>query len=99
MSVVQEVLSVLRVVKAFGRERQETERFARWSRQVIDANIRIGAIHGGFDLLIGLTMALSGAVVLAMGVLHVQAGVLTLGELLLVIGYVWQIRSAAHTSE
>lgn len=97
MSLVQEVLSVLRVVKAFGRERQETERFARGSRQVIDANMRIAAINGGFDLLIGLTMALSGTVVLTMGVLHVQAGVLTLGELLLVIGYVWQILGPVHT--
>jgi ABC-type multidrug transport system fused ATPase/permease subunit len=50
MSVVQEVLSVLRVVKAFGRERQETDRFAARSRQVIGANLRIAAINGGFDL-------------------------------------------------
>jgi ATP-binding cassette subfamily B protein len=97
MSVVQEALSVLRVVKAFGRERQETERFARRSRQVIDANLRIAAINGGFDLLNDLTMALSGAVVLAIGVLHVRAEVLTLGELLLVIGYIGQILGPVHT--
>jgi ATP-binding cassette subfamily B protein len=97
MSVVQEVLSVLRVVKAFGRERQETDRFAARSRQVIGANLRIAAINGGFDLLVGLIMALSGAAVLAMGVLHVRAGVLTLGDLLLVIGYVWQILGPVHT--
>jgi ATP-binding cassette subfamily B protein len=92
MSVVQEVLSVLRVVKAFGRERQETERFAARSRQVIAANLRIAAINGGFDFLVDLTMALSPA----MGVLHVRAGVLTLGDLLLVIGYVCQILGPVH---
>ncbi len=97
MSVVQEALSVLRVVKAFGRERHETERFARRSRQVIDANLRIAAINGGFDFLMGLIMALSGAVVLAIGVLHVRTGVLTLGELLLVIGYALQILGPVHT--
>ncbi|MBP2235308.1 ATP-binding cassette subfamily B protein [Sinorhizobium kostiense] len=97
LSIVQEVLSVLRVVKAFGREGHETERFARRSRRVIATNVRIAAINGGFDLLKGLTIALGAVTVLAIGVLHVRAGILTLGELLLVIGYVWQILGPVHT--
>lgn len=97
LSIVQEVLSVLRVVKAFGREGHETERFARRSRRVIATNLWIAAINGWFDLLKGLAIGLAAATVLAIGVLHVRAGILSLGELLLVIGYVWQILGPVHT--
>jgi ATP-binding cassette, subfamily B, bacterial len=96
-SVIQEVLALLRVVKAFGREEHETERYSHRSRRVVAANIRIAAINGGFDLLKGLAMTLGSAAVLALGVLHVRSGVLTLGELLLVTGYIWQILGPVHT--
>lgn len=91
LSVVQEVLIALRVVKAFGQEDYEQERFARRSSESMWARIRLSLAEGGLDLLLGLTTAVGTAVVLFVGVRNVQAGILTLGELLFVMGYLVQL--------
>ena len=49
--------------------------------------IRVAFIEGGFALLIGLITATGTAAVLFIGVRHVRSGTLTLGDLLLVMGY------------
>ena len=90
-SVVQEALSSLRVVKAFGQEEREQERFVRHSSESFLARIRAAWSEGGFGLLIGITTAAGTAGVLFLGVRHVQAGSLTLGDLLLVMAYLTQL--------
>jgi ATP-binding cassette subfamily B protein len=97
MSVVQEVLSAIRVVKAFGQERREQERFVRRSGEGMRARIRLALAEGGLGLVVGLTIALGTSAVLFIGVGHVQAGVLTLGELLLVMGYLAQLYAPLKT--
>jgi ATP-binding cassette subfamily B protein len=87
LSVVQEVLGSLRVVQAFGQETREGERFVRRSGESVQNRIRVALIEGGFALLIGLITATGTAAVLFIGVHHVRSGLLTLGDLLLVIGY------------
>jgi ATP-binding cassette subfamily B protein len=87
LSVVQEVLSSLRVVQAFGQESREGERFARRSGESVQNRVRVAFIEGGFALLITLVTAAGTAAVLFIGVRHVRSGVLTLGDLLLVMGY------------
>lgn len=91
MSVVQEALASLRVVKAFGREDREQERFLQHSRVGMWGQIHLAFIEGGFDLFVGLTIAIGMAATLAIGVLHVESGILTLGELLLVMAYLVQL--------
>jgi ATP-binding cassette subfamily B protein len=90
-SVVQEALSALRVVKAFGQEEREQERFVRHSSESFLVRIRAAWSEGGFGLLIGITTATGTAGVLFLGVQHVQAGSLTLGDLLLVMAYLTQL--------
>jgi ATP-binding cassette subfamily B protein len=90
-SVVQEVLSALRVVKAFGQEEREQERFVRHSTESFLARVRAAWSEGGFELLIGITTAAGTAAVLFIGVRHVQLGILTLGDLLLVMSYLAQL--------
>jgi ATP-binding cassette, subfamily B, bacterial len=87
LSVVQEVLGSLRVVQAFGQETREGERFVRRSGQSVQNRIRVAFTEGGFALLIGLITATGTAAVLFIGVRHVRSGTLTLGDLLLVMGY------------
>jgi ATP-binding cassette subfamily B protein len=87
LSVVQEVLGSLRIVQAFGQETREGERFLRRSTESVQNQIRVAFIEGGFGLLISLISALGTAAVLFIGVRHVQSGVLTLGDLLLVMAY------------
>jgi len=91
LSVVQETLGALRVVKAFGQEEREGERFVHQSGESVRTRIRVAFVEGGFTLFIGLTTAAGTAAVLFVGVSHVQSGVLTLGDLLLVMGYLAQL--------
>jgi ATP-binding cassette subfamily B protein len=90
-SVVQEVLSSLRVVQAFGREEHEKERYVRRSTEGMRARLRLALAQGKYGLLVGLTTAFGTAAVLWLGVRHVQAGTLTLGSLLLVMAYLAQL--------
>jgi ATP-binding cassette, subfamily B, bacterial len=87
LSVVQEVLGSLRVVQAFGQETREGERFVRRSGESVQNRVRVAFIEGGFALLIALITAAGTAAVLFIGVRHVRSGLLTLGDLLLVMGY------------
>src|SRR5262249_22663372 len=89
--VVQEVLAALRVVKAFRQEGREQERLARCSREGARARLRLLALESAFGFLISLAAAAGLAAVLFIGTRHVQSGVLTLGELLLVMVYLAQL--------
>jgi ATP-binding cassette subfamily B protein len=91
LSVVQEVLTAVRVVKAFGQEEREQERFVHRANKGLRARIRVSLAEGALGLSLGLTMAIGTAAVLFIGVRNVQAGVLTLGELLLVMAYLGQL--------
>src|SRR6184192_4952495 len=97
LAVVQETLGALRVVKAFGQEARETGRFVHRSQEGVTARIRLAFLEGGYGLLIGLVTALGMAAVLLIGVGHVQSGVLTLGQLLLVLGYLGQLYEPLKT--
>lgn len=96
-SVIQEVLTALRVVKAFGQEDREQERFVNRSDIALDARIHLTFAEEAFGLILGLTTAIGTALVIYLGVLHVQRGLLTLGELLLVMGYLSQLYGPLKT--
>lgn len=91
MSVVQEVISTLRVVKAFGQEGREHDRFISESDRGVGARVRVTFWECSFSLLIGLTTATGTALVLGLGVYHVQTGVISLGELLVMMAYLSQL--------
>jgi len=91
MSVVQEVLSAVRVVKAFGREDREHDRFLHQSNRRVRRELEVSALQGSFDLLVALVMAGGSAAALLIGVQQVRAGQLSLGSLLLVMAYLQQI--------
>jgi len=97
MSVVQEVLSAVRVVKVFGREEHEQRRFLRHSNERFQGQVDIAVQQGWFDLLVGLTIAAGTAVVLFVGVTGVRTGRLTLGELLIAMTYLGQIYPSLRT--
>jgi len=91
LSVVQEGLSSLRVVQAFGREEHEQERYLHRSAEGMRARLQLALAQSRYGLLVGLTMAIGTAAVLWLGVRHVQANSLTLGNLLLVMAYLGQL--------
>ena len=97
MSIIQEVLSCVRVVKAFGREEYENRRFVGQSRKRMSRQIQAAFFQGSFDLVIGMTMAIGTAAALFVGVLHVRSRILTLGELLIVMTYLAQLYEPLKT--
>jgi ATP-binding cassette subfamily B protein len=91
LSIVHEVLSALRVVKVFGQEEREHNRFVRCSDEGLWARLRVVVSDSAFGLLVGMTIAAGTATVLYLGVNNVRAEVLTLGQLLLVMSYLAQL--------
>jgi ATP-binding cassette subfamily B protein len=91
LGVVQEVMAGLRVIKAFGTEDREQQRFLRQSGAGMRARIRLAWFEGGLGILLGLVTALGSAAVLLIGARHVQSGVTSLGDLLLVMAYLSQL--------
>ena len=97
LTVVQEVLGAARVVKAFGQEESEEDRFVQRSNEGMRARIRMAFIEGSFGLKVASITAVGMAAVLFLGVRDIQAGHLTLGNLLLVMGYLAQVYAPLKT--
>src|SRR6185312_7233472 len=91
MSVVQEVLGFIRTIKAFGQEHREYERFVRHSSKRLAGQIRLARLQATFSTLIGLVVAGGTAATLYVGVVHVRAGQLSIGSLLLLMAYIVQM--------
>lgn len=90
-SVVQEALTAIRVVKAFGQEDREHERLVNRFSQSMRARLRLTLTESGIGSLSSLTTTLGRGAVLFMGVQQVLSGALTLGELLVVMSYLSQL--------
>ncbi len=87
LGVIEEVLTSIRVVKAFGQELREQERFKRTARAGIRAKMRVVLLQGSFGVFIGLAIAIGTSFVFYVGLRHVQTGVITLGQLTQVMLY------------
>jgi ATP-binding cassette subfamily B protein len=95
--VVQEVLTAVRVVKAFGREDDEHDRFASRSGEGLKARMDASLAEGVLGLLTNLTAAAGSAAALLVGATKVHSGSLTLGELLLVMSYLTMLYAPLQT--
>lgn len=91
MRVLNEALTSVRAVKAYGQERYQDDLFRRKSRQRMSEQLRLASIQAGFHVLIGMTIALGTAAALVIGVSQVRRGTMTVGELLLVMAYMAQL--------
>lgn len=91
LKVVQEVFAAVRVVKAFGREESERERFLEVSEKGVRERVRLALAEGLFGLFVNLTVAVGTALVLFVGIRNVQSGALSLGELLVVLAYLTRL--------
>ena len=97
MRVVHEVLGAVRTVKAFGREDSEEQRFTHRSGESAQARVRIAAAEGAIVLAVNVTTAVGTALVLFIGIRNVQLGVLSLGQLLVVLAYLTQLYRPLET--
>jgi ATP-binding cassette subfamily B protein len=98
LGVVYEVLTSLRVVKAFGQEAREFNRFVTTSQRGVNERVRLAAAQGRLGLFLGLATAAGTALLLWVGASHVLSGRLTLGQLLLVMSYLTQLYEPLKTT-
>jgi ATP-binding cassette, subfamily B, multidrug efflux pump len=78
---VQEMMSGIRVVKAFAREPDQLARFQESSEEVVRANLRLARAQGALWPSIGLILGVAAAVLLWQGGGAVIQGTLTLGQM------------------
>ncbi len=82
-----EILSTVAAVKSFTRERHELARFSRTGEDTMQARLSLTWHESLFSVAV-TTVTLAGtALILVVGGLHVLAGTLTVGSLLVVIAY------------
>ena len=86
-SVVQEVLSSIRVVKAFSREDYEQERFEKQSLETVETALRARSLKAKLAPIVQVIVAAGTCLVLWYGVRLVLAGTITPGSLLVFLLY------------
>lgn len=91
LGVVQEALGAIKLIQALGQEQREHSRFLRGSRLRMGEQVKLAVIQGSFNVLVGLTIAAGSAAVLYVGVQHLKAGRLTVGDLFVVTAYIAQM--------
>jgi ATP-binding cassette subfamily B protein len=87
LTQAQEGLSSIRMVHAFGREEFEVRQFHQQARQSLQANLRLTLTNVNSALVISTLMVVGTAAMYYIGSLHVLAGTLTLGSLLVFSAY------------
>jgi ATP-binding cassette, subfamily B, bacterial len=87
LAQAQEGLSSIRMVHAFGREEFEVLQFQQQARQSLQANLRLTLTNVNSALVISTLMVIGTAAMYYIGSMHVLAGTLTLGSLLVFSAY------------
>jgi ATP-binding cassette subfamily B protein/subfamily B ATP-binding cassette protein MsbA len=87
LTQAQEGLSSIRMVHAFGREDFEVRQFQMQAQQSLQANLRLTLTNVNSALVISTLMVVGTAAMYYVGTLHVLAGTLTLGSLLVFSAY------------
>jgi ABC-type multidrug transport system fused ATPase/permease subunit len=88
MSIIHEAMTMLRVVVAFGGERHELRRFREQGETAVEARVQVTLRQTIFSLGVNMITAAGTAAVLGVGAHHVMHHRLTVGELLVLMGYI-----------
>jgi ATP-binding cassette, subfamily B, bacterial len=88
LTIVHEAMSMLRVILAFGRERHEYRKFRAQGEQAVAARVNLTVRQTLFTLAVTMMTAIGTALVLGFGAHHVLRKDMTVGELVVVMGYI-----------
>src|SRR5947209_333031 len=91
MAVAQESLGASRLVKSYGQEERKNQQLVSHYNESLSAQLKVQVEVALYSLLVGIVTAAGLAAVLYIGIGHVQAGILSLGSLLVVNYYVAQL--------
>jgi ATP-binding cassette subfamily B protein/subfamily B ATP-binding cassette protein MsbA len=86
-AVVQQSLSMMRVIKAFTREDTEQRRFMDASRQSLASGLRLYTLQTVYSGVVNVIIALGTAAVVWVGARHVLDGSLSVGALVIFVSY------------
>ncbi len=89
--IARENLEGVRVVRAFGREEHEDERFVSASRDQADTSIAVGKLSALLNPSTYLIMNLGVVAILWAGSVRIDAGSLTQGEVIAFVNYMTQV--------
>jgi ATP-binding cassette subfamily B protein/subfamily B ATP-binding cassette protein MsbA len=87
MATVEQALSALPAVQAFGREELEQERFRRYAAATVIAYRRSTWVNLSFKLLVGLVTAIGAAVIMWLGARYALEGKVSIGTIILFLSY------------
>ena len=97
-----EILSSIRIIKSFSRERHEHARFTSSGAATMAARLRLTWQESAFSVVVTAITLTGTSLVLAVGGMHVLRGELTVGGLLVVVAYLAAVynplSSIAHTT-
>jgi ATP-binding cassette subfamily B protein len=91
MAVVNEVLGAIRVVKSFGKEESEAERFTHRATETVDGQMQVARAGAFFYFIVGMLFATVTALFMYVGAYEIHNGHMTLGDLTMILAYVAQI--------
>lgn len=90
---LQETLGAMRVIRIFGGEARQAARYRQANERAIESLLGAARAESSLDAGSGVIFALGQAVLLALGVLRINDGLLTIGELLVFNAYVAQLHA------
>lgn len=89
--ILREQITGIRVVRAFVREPQERDRFARANAELTDTSLRAGRLMASMFPTVNLVINGSSVAVLWLGASRIQAGHMQVGSLVAYLSYLIQI--------
>jgi ATP-binding cassette, subfamily B, multidrug efflux pump len=92
--ILREQITGLRVIRAFVREPEEKERFARANADLTETSMRAGRLMATMFPTVNLVTNWSSVAVLWLGAMRVQEGTLQVGALIAYLSYLIQILMA-----
>ena len=90
-AMLNDTLTGVRVVKAFAKEAEETNRFYQYSSKLYEANLRTNIISLSIFPVVGLLIGLSSTAIWGFGGIEVMGGTMTYGELTTYLSYIGMI--------
>lgn len=90
----REGLNGARVIRAFGRQQDETEEFTEDCNRLLKLQKRVGKVSAAMNPLTFVVVNLAIAAIIMQGGKQVDAGVITQGEVIALVNYMTQILNA-----
>jgi ATP-binding cassette subfamily B protein len=92
-AILADTIPGIRVVKSFAQERRESDRFSRYTTDLMEQEMRAVKLQSGFFPFLQVMTAIGSILILGVGgymVLQGGAGAPTLGTLIAFMSYIWR---------